>query len=371
MTVARVLTPAGRGAIAVIEVTGANALRAVDACFSPAGGKPLAASAADRIRFGSWGGPGGEEVVVVATSKEHQTAEVHCHGGLAATRAILESLNAKGVGVASTEQTSGSLAEDALTLLTTAPTERVAGILLDQANGAFASAVDEALHAVRAGDEAAALSTIRRPLDHSRLARLLARPSHVVITGPPNVGKSSLINALVGYDRAVVFDQPGTTRDVVTASTAINGWPVEFADTAGIRRSDDPLEQAGVELAQSELASADVIVRVRDARDDAFEPSACDTPVVLVANKADLAPDAALSPTEVATVATTGEGVAALLERIDSAIDADVPPAGEAVPFREWHLVALQKAEKALEVGDSDAATEALLALHSGSGFAG
>ena len=59
-----------------------------------------------------------------------------------------------------------------------------------------------------------------------------------MIAGPPNVGKSSLLNALLGYRRAIVFDQPGTTRDVVTSTTAIDGWPVELSDTAGLRSSD-------------------------------------------------------------------------------------------------------------------------------------
>ena len=76
----------------------------------------------------------------------------------------------------------------------------------------------------------------------------ISSSSAVVLSGAPNVGKSSLINALVGYERAIVFAEPGTTRDVVTAGTAVDGWPIELADTAGLRESTDPLEAAGIAL---------------------------------------------------------------------------------------------------------------------------
>ena len=87
----------------------------------------------------------------------------------------------------------------------------------------------------------------------------------MVIAGPPNVGKSSLINALLGFQRAIVFDLPGTTRDVVTAVTALDGWPVELSDTAGLRSSDDPLELAGIEQAHRQAAAADCLLLVFDA----------------------------------------------------------------------------------------------------------
>ncbi len=76
----------------------------------------------------------------------------------------------------------------------------------------------------------------------------LATPWRVVLAGAPNVGKSSLINALLGYGRAIVFDQPGTTRDVVTADAAIEGWPITLADTAGLHDASDATESAGIAL---------------------------------------------------------------------------------------------------------------------------
>src|SRR6185503_7750192 len=94
----------------------------------------------------------------------------------------------------------------------------------------------------------------------------LTTPWRVVFAGPPNVGKSSLVNALLGYPRAIVYDQPGTTRDVLTASTAFDGWPFELRDTAGLRDgiSLDSVEVEGVARARAQIATADLVVFVHD-----------------------------------------------------------------------------------------------------------
>jgi tRNA modification GTPase len=90
----------------------------------------------------------------------------------------------------------------------------------------------------------------------------LAEPWRVVLAGEANVGKSSLLNDLLGYDRAIVFDEPGTTRDVVSASTAIDGLPVLLSDTAGLRAPSDDIEAAGIALTNQLMAQADVVLLV-------------------------------------------------------------------------------------------------------------
>src|SRR5690606_8695884 len=87
----------------------------------------------------------------------------------------------------------------------------------------------------------------------------------VVIAGPPNVGKSSLVNKLLGYDRAIAYDQPGTTRDVLAATTTLDGWTIELLDTAGIHDTDESIEWAGVLRARGEVQSADAVLIVVDA----------------------------------------------------------------------------------------------------------
>ena len=114
----------------------------------------------------------------------------------------------------------------------------------------------------------------------------MTRPWRIVLTGEPNVGKSSLLNALLGYERSIVFDQPGTTRDALRAITAIDGWPVELFDTAGLRTPGDSLEAAGLERAREQLAAADCVLHVTDASQVAtVEPR---RGAILVGNKSDL-----------------------------------------------------------------------------------
>ena len=116
----------------------------------------------------------------------------------------------------------------------------------------------------------------------------------VVIAGRPNVGKSRLLNALAGYQRAIVDPTPGTTRDLVTALTAFDGWPVELVDTAGVRETDDAIERSGIDRTLRQTETADLVLKVLDRS----EPLQVDDrtlmsgpgPALLVAGKADLPP---------------------------------------------------------------------------------
>jgi tRNA modification GTPase len=272
MTRVRVLTPAGRGAIAVVEVVGDDAANLVDHWFE--GSQPIASAPIDAIRFGRWRRPNddapGEELVVVRTAENR--VEIHCHGGVAASAAIVASIEPSALAADGPEYQrhprlapTAHIGDELRLALANAPTERVAGVLLDQLNGALEAALRSLVQLIEQRDAQRAIELIDDLLSRERLGVHLTRPWRVVIAGAPNVGKSSLINALVGYDRAIVFDQPGTTRDVVTATTAIGGWPVTLADTAGVRATDDTLEAAGVELALATLRDADIVVMAREA----------------------------------------------------------------------------------------------------------
>ena len=152
--------------------------------------------------------------------------------------------------------------------------------------------MDEIRQAIDRGRDDAARRQIDALLARADLGRHLVQPWRVVLAGRVNVGKSSLINALAGYGRSIVHPSPGTTRDAVTVTTAIDGWPVELCDTAGLRSGGDAVERAGIELARERLAQADLAILVfdRSAAWSAEDQALCDQwpGGLLVHNKCDL-----------------------------------------------------------------------------------
>jgi tRNA modification GTPase len=141
----------------------------------------------------------------------------------------------------------------------------------------------------------------------------------MVIGGAPNAGKSSLFNALVGRQRAIVTDIPGTTRDALEATIELRGWPVRLVDTAGLRESQDVVERLGIEITERYLADADVIVLCGETTDDLSLlrdriRALATAPVLLVQTKADLEHARAAEGISVSSV--TGEGLDALTKTI-------------------------------------------------------
>ena len=369
-----VLTPEGRGAVAVVLVEGAEAAAIVDRCFHSASGKPLSDYPLGDIAFGRWLSTSGEELVVCRRSEER--VEIHCHGGKAAVAAVLEALASAGCEAVSwadwgDERGENRIQTQAIEALARATTERTAAILLDQYDGALGGEIQAVVRQLENDDDAslaeaqAALNALQAK---AAIGRHLTEPFRIVLAGRPNVGKSSLINALAGYRRSIVFDQPGTTRDVVTARAALDGWPVELADTAGIRHAKDPLERVGVQRAERSLAEADVRVLVFDRscawsfEDQALLQTWPDA--VVVHNKADLpAVDAPLRPASIETSATTKNGIDRLIQAIVARLAPESPAPGAAVPFDESHFQALGQAAEALARGNRPAAAAVLQAL--------
>ena len=374
-TLVTITTPAGRGAVAVVVVRGPRAVAIVDACFLAANGRALDQQPAERISFGRWLAADGEEVVVCRRGDD--AVEVHCHGGHAAVRAALDSLTSQG---AREGDAADSLAEpgecllrqQARVALAKATTSRTALILLDQFNGSLPRAIEACLAKLNAGESVAAdLQTL---LDRWQVGRRLVEPARIVLTGPPNVGKSSLVNALVGYERAIVFDAPGTTRDAIDVASAVDGWPVRFVDTAGLRESEDPLEQAGVAIARSSLQRAAIVVHVDEAADllqqetqtEANSPAG--VPTLRVANKMDQLSEADREQVThwsdvTPTCAITGEGIGTLLEQLSLLLCPNIPPAGTAIPFDQSQVAGLESALDALNANQLDEAKHALQAL--------
>jgi tRNA modification GTPase len=216
---------------------------------------------------------------------------------------------------------------EALEALGRASSDRVAGILLDQLNGAL----DQALASAQF-DPSVAAETLR----WGRLGSHLSTPWKVALFGRPNVGKSSLLNALAGFPRAIVADVAGTTRDVVRHEAVVEGWPIEWTDGAGLRDARDGLEAEGVALLAAVLAQSDLRLLIVDASEPNHPDDAAlaerHRPDAIIANKSDLLAADAPSGRFVVS-ARTGAGVSGIKEWVAATLVPEVPPAGVAVPF--------------------------------------
>jgi tRNA modification GTPase len=201
----------------------------------------------------------------------------------------------------------------------------------------------------------------------TRLGRHLTEPYRVVVAGLPNVGKSSLLNALAGYQRSVVAPMPGTTRDVVTVRLAVDGWPIELADTAGLRAEADDLEAAGIEQAREAAAHADLCLWVLDPSTQPPGHVENSRTVIRVINKMDLRPawDLDAVPDAVRVSAVTGAGLANLCAAMAHRLVPEPPSPGTAVPFTPRLCDLVEEADCQLTLANVAAARALFAALSS------
>jgi tRNA modification GTPase len=288
-----------------------------------------------------------EEVLVVRASRGWA---VHCHGGAAAAAAILDDLDHLGANCspAAAWDAGGAstVAAEAIALLADIDAPRPARILCRQLAGQLDNELTGIAALVSQGDGVAAAQRADRLRRAARVGLRLAEPWRVVVTGPVNVGKSSLVNALAGHARSLVSPLPGTTRDVIETQLVLAGWKVVLVDTAGLRGAGDPAsgatERAGIARAVAATGAADLIIRVDDT---GTEPTLHDGLVVW--SKADLqsleqpVPDGVL-----VTSSRSGAGLGALVATVMAKL---VPEADEpglldgAVPFLPRHVEALNR----------------------------
>jgi tRNA modification GTPase len=183
-------------------------------------------------------------------------------------------------------------------------------------------------------------AALRREADGAMVAERIREGFEVAIVGPPNVGKSTLLNALAGREAAITSDIAGTTRDVIEVRMDLHGLPVTILDTAGLRETDDVVEGLGVKRAVERAKAADLRVILRDAHDDALLMVPAEDDIVAV-GKADLGRmgDFAIS-------GLTGEGLDRLVEMIVTRLETRA--SGVATATRERHRVAIERAIDAL-----------------------
>jgi tRNA modification GTPase len=347
-TLAAALTPPGVGAIASLAIQGPQAWTIVRDLFRPLVASvtwPPAHIDSGQVwvgRFRAEAGSSTSDDVVLAIKQTDPTPwiEVHCHGGVEVVRWILEALQTHGIQVCAWQELERRSIDDPLQIAATealarASTARTAVIVLDQYHGAFSRALAVVVDALDGGDGSRATQLLQRLAAYAPLGRHLTDPWRVAVMGAPNVGKSSLVNALAGYERSIVAPTPGTTRDVVTTTIAIDGWPIELVDTAGLREASEALEGEGIDRARSAGQSSDLILWVLDAAASPVPPPPSLTYVLLVVNKIDL--PTAWNLQDVAGAvhvsALKGEGVPQLCAQISHRLIPNPPPPGAAVPF--------------------------------------
>ena len=402
-----VLTPPGRGGIAVLRCAGPGAEAALGTCFRPArakkrtlsgdtGGMPtrLSAWACSQspeacprkdgvgmpppgcLAYGHIVDADGRPLdeIILCHLAQPPVFEVNCHGGPAAVAAVSRRLSDLGLEPVDADQllrTQGAtpIERDARRLLRAAQTPLAARVLLDQLDGALARALAHMDGCLRQNRADEAVTEIDALLARWRqCGRFLADPPRIVIAGRPNVGKSTLLNRLVGADRAITSPAPGTTRDYVEAEAALDGVPVVLVDTAGLGEGRDALERLGVERARGELARASLVLYLLDASEGA---GAEDEAVLrslgerglAVWNKVDLAPRPSGAP---GVSALLGEGVAALTAAILARLGYQSVAAGDAVPFTAEQAQILADVRQLARTGKADAARRALEGLAGG-----
>ena len=239
-------------------------------------------------------------------------------------------------------------------------------ILLDQYHGAFERALLRIMACLEENDVAGALPLLSRLEETGRLGRHLVDPFRVVITGAPNVGKSSLVNAVAGFGRSLVSAIPGTTRDAVRVRMALAGWPVELIDTAGLHGSDDPLEQEGMARTHRAVADADVRLWVLDRSTAPLWPPETFQPDGWIINKSDLpaAWEDDKVPEGILMSALTSEGVTGLCKWLSRRLGTyDLLPDGKAVAFTPHLADHMTLAHRALEAQKPDEALAILRKL--------
>ena len=401
-TIAAIATAAGAGGIAIVRVSGGAAENILKHLFIPVKRREYFES--HRLMYGrAVDADGGtlDEVMAVlmrapATYTREDVAEIHCHGGGASAGAVLARALELGARMARPGEFTRrafmngriDLARaEAVMQLIGANSQAAARASLRQLEGGVSGFVREVCDALKdalstieaatdfpeeideevaAADVAARLTELAAELRErgdARGARLIREGASIVLAGRPNVGKSSLMNALLRQDRAIVTDVPGTTRDVLTERVSIGGIMAEISDTAGRRATEDPVERIGVDRAERAAAGADVLLIVLDAAeplDESDEKLVCsaDARGIICLNKSDL--KAVVTPRQLRDMtdarimeisAQTGQGLDELIEEIARRISAGEETDGRLTARR--HIELAQRAAACLDVAVS------------------
>lgn len=399
-TIAAIATPLGEAGLSIIRITGPAAFAVADQCFNPAGSAPKPSLAPSHtIHFGhiTRRGQTVDEVLLAVmraprTFTREDAVEITCHGGVLPAKAVLDAVLESGARLAEPgEFTRRAFLNGRIDL---AQAEAVADLIhsrtelaLRAANEQLAGKLSRRINELR-DDLVRALAHIEAHIDFpdedispdtrgqlvTRLesavqfmdallrtaseGQILRRGIRAAIIGRPNAGKSSLLNQLLGHDRAIVSAIPGTTRDTIEETANIRGLPVVFIDTAGMRDARDEIELEGIRRSRQSLEKAELVLHVLDRSepltdaDEAFLAQSNGRKRILVCNKADLQARLALPAYEgvpkVDVCCLTGQGIEPLKDEIKTLVWAGgVNPEMLEVMINSRHQDALERARGA------------------------
>ena len=397
-TIAALATPPGRGGVGIIRLSGSSTTDIAKQLF----GHVPAARRAEYLTFYDDDGEPLDTGLALYFPGPHSftgedVLELHGHGGPVVMDMLLQRCLALGVRPARPGEFSEraflnnkmDLAQaEAVADLIDSASAQAARLAVRSLQGAFSqrihilvetltelriyveSAIDfpeEEIDFLGDGQVQTRLTAVMNTLAETRAAarqgNLLREGMTVVIAGRPNAGKSTLLNALAGRDTAIVTDIPGTTRDILREHIQVDGLPLHIIDTAGLRDSDDAVEQEGIRRAWTEIEGADRILLLHDASQTFDEQeqsllkqlSQAGPPITLVQNKIDLLATDALSlnaknVTEIAVSAHTGTGLQVLREHLKDCVGYEASGEGQFMARRR-HLQALENAQQYLENG--------------------
>lgn len=300
-TIAAISTPVGEGAISIVRLSGPEAFQIADYFFT---GVELSSVESHTFHYGKIKHPVSEEIadeVMVSVMKAPKTftcenvVEINCHGGFVSVNRILEFVLEKGARLAEPGEFTKraflngridlSQAEAVMDVIES-KTNQAMDVALHQLDGRLSRLiyqlrqqlieiiahvevnidypeyddVEEMSHDMMEEKSAFVLEEINKLLDVAKQGKILREGIKTAIIGRPNVGKSSLMNALVQEDRAIVTEIPGTTRDIIEEYVNVRGIPLQLTDTAGIRETKDIVEKMGVDRSRKILAEADLVL---------------------------------------------------------------------------------------------------------------
>lgn len=380
-TIAAVSTGMQVSAIGILRLSGDKAINIVDKLFIPRSGKKMSESEDRKLVFGSLCDLDGQtlDICLCTISRAphsytgENTAELQCHGSPAVLRAALDAVFALGARQAlpgeftkraflngRMDLTSAEAVADIIDAETAEAAKNAAG----QLGGAISRRIDKIYnfltdlsshyHAVLDYPDEdiedftlvayktelhAAITELRRLADSYSGGKLLQGGIPAAIIGRPNAGKSSLLNAVLGYDRAIVTNIPGTTRDTIEEKLRLGGVLLRLTDTAGLRETDDEIERLGVMRSHEAMENAELVIAVIDgsgevtAEDEEIIRCAEKAPhAVIAVSKSDLGKIAVLPETTLPVVelsSMTGEGLEKLAEVIKTLFPMPDAPAGE------------------------------------------